>query len=61
MQSHPGWIGPQAVKTPEPLTVESVTFTTPHDNSFTLPITEFVVPPRVAEHVLEQVNFDLLI
>jgi hypothetical protein len=45
---------------PEPLTVESVTLTTPHD-TFELPITDFVVPPPVVDHVLEQVGFDLLI
>jgi hypothetical protein len=40
---------------PTSVTVESVTLTTPHD-SFTLPITDFVVPPPVVDHV-----FDLLI
>jgi hypothetical protein len=29
---------------PDSITVKSVTFTTPHD-TFTLPITDFVVPP----------------
>jgi hypothetical protein len=42
----------------EPLTVESVTLTfenpSPHD-TFELPITDFVVPPPVVDHV-----FDLL-
>jgi hypothetical protein len=38
---------------PDSITVDSVTFTTPHD-TFTLPITDFVVPPPVAEHVFEQ-------
>src|SRR6266487_4110463 len=33
----------------------SVTFTTPHD-TFTFPITDFVVPPPVAEHVFDQVT-----
>jgi hypothetical protein len=44
----------------EPLTVESVTFTTPQD-TFTLSIDDFVVPPPVVEHVLDHLGlgFDL--
>jgi hypothetical protein len=35
---------------PESVTVDSVTLTTPHD-TFPLPITNFVVPPHVVDHV----------
>jgi hypothetical protein len=40
----------------EPLTVESATLTTPHDNTVDLGITNFEVPPPVVEHVLDQVT-----
>jgi hypothetical protein len=40
---------------PDSITVESVTLTNPH-GTVELPITDFVVPPPVAEHL-----FDLLI
>jgi hypothetical protein len=40
--------------TPESVTVDTVSLTTPHD-TFTLPVHDVVVPPPVVEHV-----FDLL-
>ena len=37
---------------PDSITVESVTLTTPH-STFELPITDFVVPPPLAEHLFD--------
>ncbi len=40
---------------PETVTVDTVSLTTPHHDTFTLPVHDVVVPPPVVEHV-----FDLL-
>jgi len=42
---------PPPFELPETVTVESVTLTTPHDNTVDLGITGVEVPPPVIEHV----------